>query len=142
METLGQCLAPCLAGVKLVGLKGDLGAGKTTLVRGVLRGMGYDGATKSPTFSLVEPYDLEQRSVYHFDLYRLQEAEELEYMGIRDYFEGEGLLLVEWPEKGAGILPSADLELILNKTNGGRTLTWFVHTPSGQQAIEQFLVSC
>ena len=142
MEALGRCLAPCLTRAKLIGLKGDLGAGKTTLVRGVLRGMGYEGATKSPTFSLLEPYELGDRSIYHIDLYRLQHPEELEYMGIRDYFDGPGLLLVEWPEKGAGILPPADVELILTKTNGGRTLTWFVHTPSGQQTIDQFLASC
>jgi tRNA threonylcarbamoyladenosine biosynthesis protein TsaE len=142
MEALGRCLAPCLSRVKLVGLKGDLGAGKTTLVRGVLQGMGYEGVSKSPTFSLVEPYELANRSLYHLDLYRLQDPEELEHIGIRDYFDGPGLLLVEWPEKGSGILPPADVELILTKTNGGRTLTWFVHTPSGQLTIDQFLASC
>lgn len=142
MEKLGSCLARYLSDVKMVTLAGALGAGKTTLVRGILRGMGYDGAAKSPTFSLVEPYEINGRPVFHFDLYRLQDPEELEYMGIRDYFDGPGLILVEWPEKGGGILPQEDVGLIITKTNGGRTLTWYAHTPSGQRMLDHFLASC
>lgn len=142
MEQLGSCLAQYLGEVKLVKLSGDLGAGKTTLVRGILRGMGHEGAVKSPTFSLMEPYEFEDRPVFHFDLYRLHDPEELEFMGIRDYFHGPGLILVEWPEKAGGILPQADVELIIDKTNGGRRLTCCAHTPSGQTTLDQFLASC
>lgn len=104
-------------------LEGDLGAGKTTLVRGILRGMGYEGAVKSPTYTIVEPYELEGVHIYHFDLYRLADPEELELIGVRDYFSSGDLCLLEWPERGAGIVPAPDLIITLAVDGHGRTAT-------------------
>jgi tRNA threonylcarbamoyladenosine biosynthesis protein TsaE len=123
-QELGQRLGIVLGGRGVVFLEGELGAGKTTLCRGILRGMGHQGAVKSPTFTLVEPYDLGDHKAYHFDLYRLEDPQELEYLGIDDYFGGcveiQPLCLVEWPEKGAGRLPPHDLSIELVVLDEGR----------------------
>lgn len=95
-------------------LYGDLGAGKTTLSRGIVRYFGHEGAVKSPTYTLVEPYELEKKAIFHFDLYRMAAADELSYLGLEDYFNATNrLCLVEWPEKGEGHLPAADLVVTL-----------------------------
>lgn len=104
----------------MVLLNGDLGAGKTTLVRGLLRHLGYEGVVKSPTYTLVEPYQFENRTIYHFDLYRLGDPEELEYIGSRDYWNSDSLCLIEWPEKAQGFLPEADLIVNIIYQNDGR----------------------
>ena len=114
MLEAGRQLAKQLKSGMLVYLEGDLGAGKTTLVRGVLNGLGHAGAVKSPTYNLVEPYTIKDQAVFHFDLYRLVEAEELEYMGLRDYLNNQAICFIEWPEKAGGLLPEPDLLIKIN----------------------------
>lgn len=131
-QALGQSVSSVGTGA-VIFLHGDLGMGKTTLCRGVLGHFGHSGAVKSPTYTLVEPYELAERSVYHFDLYRLGDPEELEFFGIRDYFDDVSVCLIEWPEKGEGVLASADLELSLVVEGEGRQISWQANTPRGQQ---------
>ncbi len=134
-EALGATLALALQGGGVVYLHGDLGAGKTTLVRGLLHQLGHRGAVKSPTYTLVEPYQMGPLRIYHFDLYRLGDPEELELMGGRDYFEPGTLSLIEWPEQGTGYLPMADLGLQLRYAQQGRSVHLQAHSPLGEQAL-------
>ncbi|MDI9727329.1 tRNA (adenosine(37)-N6)-threonylcarbamoyltransferase complex ATPase subunit type 1 TsaE [Stutzerimonas stutzeri] len=132
MLALGARIARVTGGRGVIYLHGDLGAGKTTLSRGLIRGFGHEGKVKSPTFTLVEPYELGEVQVFHFDLYRLVDPEELEFLGIRDYFEGNALCLIEWPERGAGILPKADMDITITPHEAGRTLRLSPHTAGGE----------
>jgi tRNA threonylcarbamoyladenosine biosynthesis protein TsaE len=120
-EDWGARLASALtAGV--IFLEGDLGAGKTTLARGLLRGLGHEGRVKSPTYTLVESYQLAGRQLHHWDLYRLADPEELLFLGMEDLCDGKSLLLIEWPEKGEGMLPPVDLSIRIDYRHGGRQL--------------------
>ncbi|MDI9244869.1 tRNA (adenosine(37)-N6)-threonylcarbamoyltransferase complex ATPase subunit type 1 TsaE [Marinobacter sp. CHS3-4] len=143
-ESLGRSLAEVVKGCHkgvTVFLQGNLGMGKTTLSRGVMRGMGHDGAVKSPTYTIVEPYEHLEPVVYHFDLYRLGDPEELEYLGIRDYFGKRSLCLIEWAEKGQGILPSPDLRFLLELKDEGRQATLTSETSLGKELLESLRAS-
>jgi len=121
-------------------LQGDLGAGKTTLTRGFIQKAGHNGSVKSPTFTLVEPYEfLPSKSIFHFDLYRIHEPEELELMGIRDYFYEKSICLIEWPELGDKILPKADLICQIEINHKQRKITIIASTNKGEKILEQLV---
>lgn len=143
-ETLGAALAQCARTGGLIFLRGNLGAGKTTTARGLLRSLGHQGNVKSPTYTLVEPYEALTPVVYHFDLYRLGDPEELEFMGFRDFLQGRALCLVEWPEKGEGWLSRPDLELEIMPWNDHRQARWRAETDRGQgmaESLKQLLMA-
>lgn len=142
MLALGARLAQaCGNNGAIIFLHGELGAGKTTLVRGFLRGLGHAGKVKSPTYALVEPYEIDQRHIYHFDLYRLASPEELEYLGIRDFLEKNAIFLVEWPERGAHYLPPPDIEISIDYAGSGRLVRFEPRTAAGENAAAQ-LAAC
>lgn len=131
----GRQLARGLGGGVIVTLHGDLGAGKTTLTRGVLAGLGHVGRVRSPTYTLVEPYELPTLAVYHFDLYRFADPAEWRDAGFAEYFGPHSLCLLEWPEKAQGCLPPADLAIDLDLDGDGRQLTVTALTPRGKQCL-------
>ena len=139
MVRFGHKIAQAVQGRGVIFLLGDLVMGKTTLSRGILRGCGHQGSVKSPTYTLVEPYEVEGKCIYHFDLYRLSDPEELEYLGIRDYFDADALCLVEWPDKGRGMLPVADMLLQIELQGYGRKLSWVAQTELGQKMADKLL---
>ncbi len=133
MLAFAAACAPVLREGGLVLLEGTLGAGKTTFSRGLIQALGHRGAVKSPTYTLVEEYPLSGVRVCHFDLYRLGDPEELEFMGIREYLDEQALCLIEWADKGRGVLPSADLTLLITDTGTGRLLNWQAGSQRGQR---------
>ena len=137
MLALGVRFARACSQTAVIFLYGDLGAGKTTLARGFLRGVGYEGKVKSPTYTLVEPYTLPERVIFHFDFYRLQDAVELEFIGIQDYFLTNAICLIEWPERGSGELPAADLSCYLIPHLQGRQVRFEAHSTAGAAVINQ-----
>ena len=135
----GTQLAVALNTGAVIYLEGDLGAGKTTFTRGVLRACGCQGSVKSPTYTLCEPYELsDDRQLCHFDLYRLSNPEELEFLGIRDYIASNAILFIEWPSRGEGWLPPADLSVSLSESGEGRELTMVALTARGGVMAAQF----
>jgi len=131
-QVIGQINAPLL-----ILLNGDLGAGKTTLSRGILNGLGHRGSVKSPTYTLVEPYDLEIGKVFHFDLYRLVDPEELYDIGFNDYLTESQLCMIEWPGKGGSLLPKADISLQINSNGTGRQVILTAQTSLGSQCVNE-----
>jgi tRNA threonylcarbamoyladenosine biosynthesis protein TsaE len=138
-EAAGARLARGLAGGMIVTLSGDLGAGKTTLVRGCLRALGWAGAVKSPSYSLVEHYPLSSLYFYHFDFYRFADPGEWETAGLADCFRRDTVCLIEWPERVGGLLPAPDLALTFTFADdvqlSGRNLALAAHTEAGERCL-------
>ncbi|QJR15988.1 tRNA threonylcarbamoyladenosine biosynthesis protein TsaE [Usitatibacter palustris] len=132
---LGAALARGLRPGMVVFLQGELGAGKTTLVRGALRALGHEGRVKSPTYALVEVYAVSRLDLHHFDFYRFSDPREWIDAGFRESFNGQVVSLVEWPEKATGQLPPPDLEIALRVLDSGREATLKSHTPAGEQCL-------
>lgn len=138
-ERLGRQMAQAILTQKkgfTLFLQGTLGMGKTTLSRGLIRGLGHQGSVKSPTYTLVEPYEHLSPIAYHFDLYRLGDPEELEYVGIRDYFQEHNVCLIEWAERGQGILPEPDVVIRLETQDEGRSAAFTARTDRGLQLLQ------
>lgn len=134
---LGRKLAAVVSAPLVIYLTGELGAGKTTFSRGLIQSLGHSGAVKSPTYTLVEPYEIGDVEIYHFDLYRLADPEELEFMGIRDYFSDRSLCIVEWPDRGYGMLPDADIHLHLSYQDNARNLKICAHSEKGEALLSK-----
>ena len=135
MIALGGRLATALQPGMIAYLNGDLGMGKTTLARGFIQSLGHSGAVKSPTYTLVEPYEFPGLRVYHFDLYRLGDPEELEFMGVRDYFDDSSVCLIEWSARGVGFLPPADLVINIEREGLGRRVQLQAFSVLGEGVI-------
>jgi tRNA threonylcarbamoyladenosine biosynthesis protein TsaE len=131
-EALGAALAAGVAPGRVLHLRGDLGSGKTTLVRGLLRALGYAGRVKSPSYTLVEPYEVSSLHFYHFDFYRFKDRSEWLSSGFREYFNPHSVCVVEWPEKAEDLLAPPDLELQLQFAGAGRRAIVKACSPSGE----------
>ncbi len=134
---LAKALVPNL----VIYLHGDLGAGKTTLVRGILHALGYVGKVKSPTYTLVEMYEVELQAnsrypLYHFDLYRFNDEEEWDAAGFRDYFNAHSVCIIEWPEKAQHVLPTPDIDIVFSIQSIGRKIQVVAHSELGQQCLQ------
>ena len=136
MRALGADLMRSQVSGAVITLRGDLGTGKTTMVRGALESQGIT-SVRSPTYTLVEYYPLDSMTVVHLDLYRLADAEELEYLGFRDYLNPETLCFIEWPERAQGYLQSVDLEIRLDYDPEGRSVRLSAHTPAGERLLSR-----
>ncbi len=134
---LAQRLSAQLKPGMVIYLRGDLGAGKTTLVRGMLNALGYTGRVKSPTFTLVEPYQVAGLDLRHFDLYRLRDEDEWEAAGFRDEFNGQNIFFIEWPENAQGLVPHADIKITFEILPHGRNAEIHANTEMGKQCLEQ-----
>lgn len=137
MLDFGARLANACGKSAVIFLYGNLGAGKTTLARGFLRGLGYEGNVKSPTYTIVESYSLQSITVYHFDLYRVRDVQELEFIGIKDYFNENSICLIEWPEHGAEMLPPADLACYIEAHHEGRKIKLEAYSAEGKNIVNQ-----
>lgn len=135
MLKLAAKLAVGMQGVGIIFLQGPLGAGKTTFSRGFLQGLGYAGKVKSPTYTIVEPYHLQDITVFHFDFYRIQDPHELELIGIRDYFHEQAICLIEWPECAGGLLPNPDLSCYIEIKSTGREIKIMANSERGQHIL-------
>ncbi len=133
---LGAALGACLVPGLTIYLRGELGAGKTTLVRGALRALGHEGPVKSPTYTLVELYEVSRLNLHHFDFYRFHDPREWSDAGFRETFNGLNVSLIEWPEKAAGLLPAADVEIELRPSNSARSASLQSHSPRGRECLE------
>jgi tRNA threonylcarbamoyladenosine biosynthesis protein TsaE len=134
LEAVGSALSKSLSFGDIIFLEGELGVGKTTISRGILRGFGYRGIAVSPTYTLIELYELSVHRVAHLDLYRFTTAKDLEGIGFRDYLDGKTICLIEWPENGAGFLPTPTLRIILEYAGTGRAVRF-------EPPIERFNLS-
>lgn len=147
MRSVGEAMAHAIEAVGggfVIALDGDLGAGKTTLVSGILRAYGVGGPVRSPTYTLIEPYEAAGRRIYHLDLYRLADPHEVEPLGIRDLLSEPAILFIEWPSRAAGALPPPDLTVgidYLASDADGRRVTLQGHSPSGHNAVQRIVAA-
>lgn len=139
MELFAACCARYISTGANLYLSGELGAGKTTFVRGLLRALDYRGSVKSPTYTLVESYDVAPYRIYHFDLYRITTPSELDDIGCRDYFDDHSVCLVEWPERGSGCLPIPDLAISIRFNQTRRDVNCLAHTCQGEKYLARIL---
>lgn len=144
MRTAGRALGKALQHARgttlVITVQGELGAGKTTLVGGLLNALGIPGPVRSPTYTLIEPYETGAVQVYHMDLYRLTDAREVEALGIRDLLTADSALLIEWPERGEGVLPPADLQIAIDYAEGeSRRLSLTADSAGGRELLQRFL---
>ncbi|MCP4188441.1 MAG: tRNA (adenosine(37)-N6)-threonylcarbamoyltransferase complex ATPase subunit type 1 TsaE [Gammaproteobacteria bacterium] len=139
MRAFGAKLVSICRSGNIITLHGNLGTGKTTLVRGALESLGVSSGVRSPTYTLIEYYPFEPLSIAHFDLYRLAEAEELEYIGFRDYLNDETVCFIEWPERAEGLLSDVGLAINLNYDPEGRQIQLLAGSDWGQDIVESIV---
>lgn len=137
MLMLGAAIGLGLQPNLIIYLWGDLGAGKTTLTRGMLRGLGFHDKVKSPTYTIVEPYHINELDIYHFDLYRITHPSECDDMGMRDYFTANTICIVEWPQNAKGNLPQSDIDCRIEFLQDARTVTLIANTELGKAVLQK-----
>lgn len=137
--SFSAALAKAIDDGAIIFMQGQLGAGKTTFTRGFLRALGIQDKIKSPTYTLVEPYEIANKNIFHFDFYRLHDANELEHLGLREYFAQQNICIIEWPEIAMSLIPEPDLICLLQIANNGREIKMSAHTPRGEKIIKRLL---